>query len=93
MILDVCKGRKTTYDIRTRRERLATSNDIKMGRGEAVTQRTLDPLFGGSNPPAPAKNPYIVLSISYIVLKKIRNEDTDENIANRRIWTYSTNQV
>ncbi len=45
-------------------ERLATSNDMKMGRGEAVTQRTLDPLFGGSNPPAPAKNPYIVLSIS-----------------------------
>ncbi len=25
-----------------------------MGRGEVVTQRTLDPLFGGSNPPAPA---------------------------------------
>ena len=30
---------------------------------------------------------------SYIVLKKIKNEGPDENIANRRIWTYSANQV
>ena len=36
-----------------------------MGRGEAVTQRTLDPSFGGSNPPAPAKT-----RISYIVKSK-----------------------
>ncbi len=26
-----------------------------MGRGEVVTQRTLDPPCGGSNPPAPAQ--------------------------------------
>jgi len=36
---------------------------------------------------------YVVYRMSYIVLKKIKNEDPDENIANRRIWTYSTNQV
>ncbi len=74
---------KTTYDIRNTIYEL----DTRLGRGEAVTQRTLDPLFGGSNPPAPA------IQKLYVVLKKIKNEDSDENIANRRIWTYSTNQV
>ena len=67
-----------------------TSNEIldtTLGRGEAVTQRTLDPLFGGSNPPAPA------IKNSYVVVKKIVSEGPDENITNRRIWTYSTNQV
>ncbi len=39
-----------------------------MGRGEAVTQRTLDPLFGGSNPPAPATNSYLVARRSYLVI-------------------------
>jgi hypothetical protein len=31
------------------------ANQIQLGRGQAVRRGTLDPVFGGSNPPAPTK--------------------------------------